>query len=165
MRLPRFQELLHRVLTEDGQASVRTFAEAGYAKRPFGEVVELPGSGQVYVQAIRRSPSDGADQKPEEPIAEGEPPAPMEPVTLAGGGTRTADVEAWIAAALANSGHRELARVDRYSTTPDLGSSDQPYGVKVTCHSTAEIHLLFVHTARASQSISADTEWKILETL
>ncbi|MFC7330742.1 hypothetical protein [Marinactinospora rubrisoli] len=167
MRLARFETFLHDLLTKEAAPAVRsvqTFHAAGYRSRPAGIVLGLTTGGQVYLQLVRTSPSDGSDQREEEPIVTGEPPAsvPRAELSAAGGGVRSADVERWLVSVLANSGHEEFARVDGYSATSDLGGSGQPYGVRVTCHSEAVIYLLFLHTLRSGQSASGN-DFDVLE--
>ncbi|RCV47738.1 hypothetical protein DEF23_25290 [Marinitenerispora sediminis] len=166
MRLRRFESFLHELLTKEAAPavqSVRTFSEAGYRKRPAGIVLGFTNGGEVYLQVVRTSPSDGSDQREEEPIVTGEPPAAVPPVELsAAGAVRTADIERWLVSVLANSGHNELARVNGYSATKDLGDGQQPYGVRVSCHSEAAIYLLFLHTLRSGQSASGN-DFQVLE--
>ncbi|GAA3760791.1 hypothetical protein HDA32_005693 [Spinactinospora alkalitolerans] len=166
MRLPRFETYLKDLLTGDASpsiTSVQTFAEADYAKRPHGFRLQFASGGQAYLQLVRTSPSDGSDQRPEEPIVEGEPPTPIEPRPLPDGGgqVRTRDLEQYIKALITNSGSTELKDTEGYSEAP--AESGQTYGVRVFFHSGAAIYILFVHTLRSGQGPSADTEFKVLE--
>lgn len=167
MRAQRFQDWLLEQLQADLPPAVSkaaSFAEAGYTERPLGVALALSSGASVYVQIVRGSPPDGSDGRDEEPIADGEPPASVPPVELpASGSVKTANVEAWLAAVVANSGHREIAQVERYSVSRDLGSEQQKYGVKVSCHSKADIFLLFVHTLRAGDKPSSAAAFKQLE--
>ncbi|MBB5431325.1 hypothetical protein [Nocardiopsis composta] len=167
MRAPRFQDWLLEQLQADLPPAVSkaaSFAEAGYTERPLGVALALSSGASVYVQIVRGSPDDGSDRKDEEPVVTGKPPAALPAVELpVAGSVRTADVEGWLAHAVSASGHSEIAQVKRYSTDPDLGSDTHKYGVKVSCHSGADIYLLFVHTLRSGDSPSAGSAFRQLE--
>jgi len=166
MRADRFESWLVDCLQAADGPEVQTFAAAGYTARPLGVVLALPSGASVYVQIVRGSPDDGSDRKDEEPVVTGPPPAPLPAVELpATGSVRTADVEGWLAHAVSASGHSEIAQVKRYSTTLGLGSDTHKHGVKVSCHSGADIYLLFAHTLRAGDSPSAGTAFKQLESV
>ena len=166
MRADRFESWLVDCLQAAGGPEVTTFAAAGYAARPLGVVLALPSGASVYVQIVRGSPPDGSDRRDPEPIVTGEPAAVLPPVELpASGSVRTADVEGWVAHAVSASGCAEISAVERYSTSRDLGSETQRYGVHVACHSGADIYLLFAHTLRAGNSPNSGNAFQQLESV
>src|SRR5690606_305170 len=175
MRADRFESWLVDCLQAAGGPEVTTFAAAGYAARPLGVVLALPSGASVYVQIVRGSPPDGSDRRDPEPIVTGEPAAVLPPVELPAPGSvrtadgegwvRQADVVGWVAHAVSALGCAEISAVERYSTSRDLGSETQRYGVHVACHSGADIYLLFAHTLRAGNSPNSGNAFQQLESV
>ncbi|WP_017558596.1 hypothetical protein [Nocardiopsis baichengensis] len=168
MRAHRFQGWLLDLIKNSGDPAINqaaTFETSGYTERPYGIVLQLSNGGQVYLQIVRGSSGDGSDKLDEEPIVEGEPPAPVEAHPIGEGGRiRSADVEGYLAALITNAQSREVSGVERFSERTRKAYSDpQPYGVKVFCHSKAAISILFVHTLRQGDSPSSGNAFKALE--
>lgn len=169
MRAPRFLTWLTDLLTSDLPDGVTlvSWTDAGVTgeagmEHTTGVVLQAPDGGAAYLQIVH----GGGRYDGEEKIVEGNPPAPVAPVSLVvqpGGQLRMVDVEAWITAAIVNSQSRELATVERYSTREKSGA--HPFGFNITWHSGASTHAHLLYTLRPGERRGADTRYRVLETV
>ncbi|TXS30715.1 hypothetical protein EAO71_20165 [Streptomyces sp. ms191] len=109
--------------------------------------VTLTTGAQFWIGVTAAAASGDKWEGPEIPV-EGEPPAEIPYPELFEGGKATPErAQAYFAAAIANSGSKEIASADRYS------SEAQYPGFGVIFHSGAQAFCLFHHTARPGQSV------------
>lgn len=135
MRIDRFQELAVAAYQEAPEiVSAQPWSDG--TRRPYGIEVQL-ADGKTVRHAITRVRVQGEDlEQPEEPVL-GEPPAPIEP-RPAPAGVRDRQTAEFLAAVLAGTGNKEVARVYAYDQT-----SQNP-GLGVEFHSGSKIHMLLV---------------------
>ncbi|MFF4172014.1 hypothetical protein [Streptomyces sp. NPDC001744] len=131
MRPQRFTDFVVGVVKDTPTAGgVRTLAETGDTKHPFGVVVTV-GSAEHRWQFTGLLP-EGAKHEGflDEPVT-GDPVPPGEE-------PRADDSpEAWLAAALARAGSPEISGIERWSAQPDtVGRA----GLTVSFHSGARIY-------------------------
>ncbi|NGO69308.1 hypothetical protein [Streptomyces boncukensis] len=133
MRIDRFQSFALDAYRQAPEiASAEPWQEG--TRRPYG--IELTVAGRTVRHALTRVPVAGEDMEtPEQAPVEGEPPAPVEP-RPAPGGVRDRQTAQYLAAVLAGTGHREIARVYAYD------EQSQNAGLGVEFHSGAKIHML-----------------------
>lgn len=128
MRPTRFHQYVHELAKQSPAAgSVRTLAEAGDTQHPSGLVVTLEGREARWQFVAQSAPGDKYSET-EVPV-EGDPMAPLEV---------QGSPEAWLAALLSSSGHREIADIDRWSEREDPNTRRD--GLTVIFHSGAKIY-------------------------
>lgn len=165
MRLDRFQSWAEQTLA-DAKSRLLSGVEPGVDSLPFGTRITLANKAQVHIQWVRTAPPSGDASGSDEKIVTGEPPVPVEVSEPAlGGSYATADVEHHLAALLNNGGNNELASVSGYSQDPKLGTAQQPFGVRVACHSGAVVYGLFRHTLGPGQQPTKESEFRQREGL
>lgn len=165
MRLDRFHSWAEQTLADAKSPSI-SGVESGVDGLPFGTRIVLANKAQVHIQWVRTAPPSGDASGSDEKIVTGQAPTPIDVPELAPAGPHaTADVERHLAALLNNGGSAELAEVSGYSQDPKLGTKQQPFGVRVLCHSGAVIYGLFRHTLGAGHQPTKETEFRQREAL
>ncbi|MGC0418281.1 hypothetical protein [Embleya sp. AB8] len=149
MRPTRFTPWLQERLIESGSvAQVQTREEAGEPaspkRGPYGLLLTLRNGAVVEVGVTAES-SPGDQYSEPETVVEGEPMAPLSAPAIDGAKVRTAELEAFLAALIAESS--EVAAIRRFSEAESPGAV--PYGLSVRYHSGAKIRVNFV-TAHSS---------------
>lgn len=125
MRIDRFQEHLLSVCNATPGIEAETWSDG--TRRPHGMRIKLPNGTEVRHAITRvRAPEEDIEA-PEEPVL-GEPPAEL-PLPAP---DKPAE---YLAAVLANSGSKEMARIWVYE------SAERP-GVGVEFYNGAKIHML-----------------------
>ncbi|RFS83325.1 hypothetical protein D0T12_19875 [Actinomadura spongiicola] len=165
MRLDRFHPWAEQTLT-DAKSPAISEVESGVDGLTFGTRIVLANKAQVHVQWVRTAPPSGDASGSDEKIVTGQPPTPVDIPELAPTGPyTTADVERHLVALLNNGGNDELIDVRGYSQDAKLGTTQQPFGVRVLCHSGAVIFGLFRHTLGAGQQRTKESEFRQREAL
>lgn len=84
------------------------------------------------------------------------------PELATSGRLRMVDIEAHLAAVLNNAGHPEVARVVGYNQEPDPNREHRtlPYGIRVYCHSGANVIGTIEHTLPPGSRPGPDTRFK-----
>lgn len=146
MRPARFMPFAAQTLTQAPGILTAEPWQDGNA-RPYGLKVTLATGAQVWpsITAVG-APGESYDQ-PEQPV-EAEPPAEI-PAPALDGKLSMGAVEKTLAAAIANSGSKEIARVYCYS---DREAPNQHPGLGVEFHNGAKIHMAFVHAEPAGRN-------------
>ncbi|MFI8853405.1 hypothetical protein [Streptomyces sp. 891-h] len=135
MRIQQFQEFAVAAYQQAPEVvSAEPYTEGH--NRPAGVEIKLAG-GKVVRHAITRVRVEGEDLEQPEPVAEGEPPAPIEPRPTPSG-VRDRQTAQFLAAVLAGTGHKELARVYPYE------ESSQNPGLGVVFHNGSKVNMLLL---------------------
>lgn len=167
MRPARFQPWLVDLVDDALPAGVTLtdWAETGVtadadADGTWGLVLTSPAGGDLYIQVVDGS---GGHHETRETIIEKTAPAPVPPVDLVpvAGRLRLVNVEGWLAALVSNSGNREIAAVETYSTRPV--PSFHRTGLTVRWHSGTGMHLLPWYTLPAGRRRTVDARFNLLE--
>ncbi len=109
--------------------------------------VTLTTGAQVWIGVTSAAAPGDKGDGPEIPV-EGEPPAEVPwPTLFEDGKTTPARLQEYFAAALANSGNKQIAEAAPY------GTDAQHPGFGATFHSEAKGFCLFHHTARQGQTL------------
>ncbi|MGW6566428.1 hypothetical protein [Streptomyces sp. NPDC054975] len=109
--------------------------------------VTLTTGAQFWIGVTAAAAPGDKWEGPEIPV-EGEPPAEMAyPALFEGGKTTPARAQEYFAAALANSGNKQIAKAYGYSS-----EASSP-GFGVIFHNEARGFCLFHHTAKAGQTL------------
>ncbi|RKS70791.1 hypothetical protein BZB76_5271 [Actinomadura pelletieri DSM 43383] len=165
MRLDRFHPWAEQTLADAKSAAISGM-ESGVDGLAFGTRIVLANKAQVHIQWVRTAPPSGDASGSAEKIVKGESPTPVDVPDLPPTGPyATADVERHLAALLNNGGNDELAEVRGYSQDSKLGTTQQPFGIRVLCHSGAVVFGLFRHTLGAGQQPTKEGAFKQRETL
>ncbi|MFJ5935486.1 hypothetical protein [Streptomyces sp. NPDC093071] len=130
MRPQRFSDFVVDIVKNSPTADgVRTLAESGDTKHPFGVVVTV-GTTETRWQFTGQLP-EGAKHEGflDEPVTGAPVPAGEPP-------RKTDSPEAWLAAALAQAASPEISSVERWSTQPEAASQQ---GLTLTFHNGARI--------------------------
>lgn len=134
MRPPRFQQLLLDAASTIPGVSVKTLADAGHTRHPYGIVVEAGGQTSRW-QVVSVSPGDDYSKPEREPII-GERMAERPiPAVTADLGT----VEAALVAAVLHADSGEFSRAELYTERepqPAVG-----YGAAFELHSGAKVYI------------------------
>lgn len=167
MMTARFHQWAQETLSAAAGGAVSAVESGGVDDVPFGTRVVFAGGGQLHIQWVRSSsPSGDRDGEGAERVVTREPPAPVPvPDLPSGGKVPVADASRFIAAVLAGGGNPEIDRVDAYADVPGVGSAAQPHGVRVVCHSGAQIFGLLRHTLPAGQHASREAAFRQKETV
>ncbi len=150
MRPSRFQEFCLTSLTAPDIKAVDSWHEPG--RRPFGLEVTFSRGSRLWL-GITASAAPGEKYgQPETPVTGAcLPEEPWPTLYDVVKGSITADsAERYLAAALTNTCHVEIARVWTYTASARDTLPRQP-GVGVEFHSGARIFLPMIHTARPEQ--------------
>ncbi|MFH8369212.1 hypothetical protein [Streptomyces sp. NPDC018031] len=152
MRPARFEQILKSLLEQGGAAKgVETVKEAGHDRHPYGLVVTFPTGARALLQIVVTSADGDKFDQPEQ-IIEGDAPNPVEPVEPFDGGRVKLDlVDRHIAALVLNSGSKEVASAEAFSTREKPGAVR--YGVKIAYHDTSRIYVYVV------QALPAGRDW------
>lgn len=155
-----FRQWAEQVIAQS--PAIASITEAGAKDVPQMSRVELATGAQIYVQWVGTAPPTGGGATGEpDTVVTGPPPAPVKvPELSTSGRVRTADVEQHLAALLNNAGHDQVLDVTGYSADPALGSSDQPYGLRVRFHSGASVYGLFRYMLPRGQQPGQGGEFK-----
>jgi len=157
MRPERFQELCLTALTGSDIKAVDVWSEEG--TRPFGLEVTFAGGSRVWL-GITASLAPGEKHgEAEVPVTGPRLSEVSLPALYENQQITPQRAERYLAGAIGNMGHEEIARVWAY-TDREVPRS-QP-GVGVEFHSGARIFLLLVHTARPEQQ-RGNTAYRLQE--
>jgi hypothetical protein len=142
MRPERFQEF---ALAAYRQAPGIQAAEPWQdgTKRPYGIRVTLASGANLWHSITGQSKEGDDYSQPEEPL-EKEAPEPVTLPEIGGGPVPLKTLEAYLAAVVNNTGHREIAATYTYSERP-LPPKNPGFGVHF--HSGARIFCVFVQAA------------------
>lgn len=128
---------------------------------PFVSRITFRSGSQVVLQWVGTAPPGGDHPDSDEKIVTGTPPEPVEVPDLATSGQlKTAEIERHFAALINNGRHNELAAVRGYTQIPGRDQGNQPYGLRIDCHSGATIYGLFRHILSHGQQPTTQTEFK-----
>ncbi|MEU6342236.1 hypothetical protein ABZ883_14990 [Streptomyces sp. NPDC046977] len=155
MRPQRFEDTLKALLQQSGGQvkKVAPARDAGWDRNPFGLAVTYQTGARVLLQIIATSADGEKYDQPEGAPAEGETalaPVPV-PDVFDSGKVQLGLVDQHLAALLVNSGSRELARVEAYSSEPEAHNAIK-YGVRATYHDGSRINVYVVHALPAGRS-------------
>lgn len=167
MRPQRFQtwitDLVDAALPPDVERI--DWAETGVTKdlgeQTLGLVFRTSSGAIAFMQIVHGGGPRGEDSSKPEEIIEGEPPQMVESVTLALDDRkrlRMSLLEEWFAALVVNSGSREVASVERYSTRENL--TGHPYGLTIRWHDGAGAFLHLLHTLAPGEQRTANNRYQ-----
>jgi hypothetical protein len=159
MRIRRFHPWVEEQIAKSPAVASARAAEIP-GEPPFVTHVAFEAGGQIFIHWVGTSPPGGDHPDNPEEIVTGAPPESVEVPDLATTGRlKTADIELHLAALINNGGHHELAEVGGYTQIPDRDPGNQPYGLRIRCHSGAMIYGLFRHTLSRSQQPTEQSEF------
>ena len=113
--------------------------------------VTFTTGAKVIIHMVGTSPSVGGGAVGEDDATvTGPAPEPVKVPELATSGRlKTRDIEQHLAALLNNAGSDEIRDVAGYSQHPQLGSDQQPYGIRIRFHDESAVYALFWKMAPA----------------
>jgi hypothetical protein len=143
-------------------------ADQGVGEHTWGLVFGSPAGGTVYMQWTHGAPPGGDPSDRDEKIVEGEPPAAVPPAPLSPGGDgriQMRDLEQWLHSTVINSGCREVAKVEAYSTRPTAERGTHLYGLTLTWHNGGQAYGHLWYTLPSGARRSPDAKYRILESV
>ncbi|MFC0602023.1 hypothetical protein [Streptomyces palmae] len=160
MRPARFEQFLKSLLEQAGVAKeVQTAREVGDDRHPYGLAVTYSTGARVLLQIVATS-AEGDKFDQTEQIIEGDAPAPVEaPEPFDGGQVRLELVDQHIAALVLNSGNREVASAEAFSTREAPGAVH--YGVKIIYHDTSRVYVYVVKALPAGRDWSGGADFDV----
>lgn len=155
MRIDRFEGHLHELISKAGAPyeSAETFAQAGITDPWYGVVVHLATGATLHLQLIEQDGPPGEDRdQPEEPVT-GPAPEPLAvPELPARAPVKIADIDSHLYALVNNSGHPEIAEVQRPSGQP---------GIKAVMHSKRKVLVMYRYTLKPGEHPSESNLHKL----
>ena len=161
MRPDRFHTLLTGLLKDDPQVqAVQTLEEAGLKRHAYGHVVTYATGATVMLQIIAMAAPGDRYSEPEKIIEGDSALAEVEvPDAFEGGKLHLAKADQRLAALVTNSGSREVASVEAFSTRE--AKTSVPYGVRVNFHDESTILVYVVHAAAAGRDVETGREFDV----
>ncbi|MFJ8677237.1 hypothetical protein [Streptomyces sp. NPDC093589] len=147
MRPPRLMEFVVDTLAKAPEVT-RTEVWQDGGNRPYGAHVTFVTGAEMWLGVMAAAAPGEKYEQPEVPVTDAPPAEIPVPDLLQGGKVTPGSAEAYIAAALNNSGNTEIKRTYGYSA----GDSPATHpGVGIEFHSGGKGFLPIIHTARAGQ--------------
>lgn len=175
MRKDRFDDWINALVDDAlpegveriGWAETGISGDAGMGEQTRGLVLKSPAGGTAYLAWTIGHYGMGEKVDDEETVVEGDPPEPIEPVSLVvgtEGRIRGVDLEEWLAALVINAQSPEVKQVERSSVMREQRpASTQPFGITIWWHSANRTFMVPTYTLARGERRSENTKFAIKE--